>query len=106
MEVGIDIGRLDRSDFWRCAQELKQPIEHETLDAGCGADAGHCGPLGWRQSMQTKAMVPSLATRAAFDNVSARKAVNSAVDISPEATANSRCRIEPSPETWPSIGTL
>ena len=60
----------------------------------------------WRQSMQTKAMAPSLAVAAALARVSLRNAVNWLRVISPEAKANSRYRIVPSPETWPSIGTL
>jgi hypothetical protein len=39
-------------------------------------------------------------------NALRRKSVNSALDISPEPIANSRCLIDPDPQTFPSIATL
>ena len=60
----------------------------------------------WRQSMQMKWIAPSTDTRTNCAKASPRKPVKDARSISPQAMANSRWRMAPEPQTWPSIGTL
>src|SRR5258708_3426756 len=59
-----------------------------------------------RQSMKTNRMAPSLEQDLAEHRNEDKKSVNSLSDISPDAIANSWCLTFPSPETWPSMGTL
>ena len=60
----------------------------------------------WRQSMQMKWIDPSRLCRTSCSKLCLKNAVNSALDISPEAMANSRCFTFPNPDTFPPIGTL
>jgi hypothetical protein len=59
-----------------------------------------------RQSMQAAWIEPSMVLSARRRNIASRKAANSAAFISPQPMAKLACRIRPSPQTWPSIGTL